>query len=418
MADDLFWIWLQEALGAGSIKTDRVIRELGSPEMFYRMTRTEMADFGFAPKEVDKIKATGLDRAKENLRLAKRYGCSVITPDHKDYPENLAHIDGMPCVLYVLGDLSGLSDELVITMVGTRESNEYGEACAMRLSHDLAAAGCTVTSGLAVGIDYACHEGALSAGGRSIGMLACGMNVDYPLASRSLKRRILDRNGVLITEFPFGERAHRYCFNIRNRLLSGIASGVVVVQAPEQSGALNTARHALEQNKDVFAVPGGIFDPVMTGCNKLIQDGAKIVVNVYSILEEFIGRFPPSVTPEKIVEKVQTASGKAPVAVTLKSPRKVKPAAQDAADTGLLMVAQEPPGVPRKLDEAELAHLEISDTSKKIYALLDSVPAECETIADRTQFPVMEVMAAMTELELTGLVQALPGKRYIVRNPR
>ncbi len=415
MVDSIFWIWLQEALGAGNVKADSVIRQIGSPEAVYRMSADELAQTGFfAPKEIERLKSTGLERARENQQLAKKYGCGVITPDHENYPCNLTNIDCMPCVLYVLGDLSGIDDELVITMVGTRSSTEYGEKAAAKLAFDLTAAGCTVASGLAVGIDYACHEGALQAKGRSIGLLACGMDVDYPAASNGLKRRILDYGGVLITEFPFGEKAHKYHFNIRNRLLSGIASGVVVVQAPEQSGALNTARHAMEQNRDVFAVPGGIFDPSMTGCNRLIRDGAKMIVNVYSILEEFINRFPGRIDPKAVVSKIRHASGEASTAVHANMPRRII-RTDSAEEREMLMVAQEAAEPVAKLEEAELEALEISDAARKIYRLLGRQPADCEWIAGNTGLAAMEMMAALTELELRDLVEILPGKRYVVR---
>lgn len=285
MTDVIYWIWMQRALGAGSIKTDKVLRQIGSPDLLYHMTREQIADTGlFAPGEIDKIKSVSLEDAQEIVRLAGKYACTIVTPDDMNYPVGFQNIACMPCVLYVKGDLSGLNEELMLTLVGTRESTAYGENTARRLSYDLAAAGCVVVSGLAVGIDYASHEGALAAHGRTIGLLACGQDIDYPSLSHDLKKSILDSGGALISEFPFGEKPFRYHFNIRNRLLSGISAGVVVVQAPERSGALNTARHALEQNRDIFAVPGEIFDVSMAGCNRLIRDGGKIVIDRKSVV--------------------------------------------------------------------------------------------------------------------------------------
>lgn len=413
MVDSIFWIWLQQALGAGNIKADQVIRQMESPEVLYHMSEDELRQLGlFAPKEIERIKSTNLTQAKENQRLAKRYGCKIITPDHPDYPYNLTNIDCIPCVLYVVGELSGMEEELVLTMVGTRSSTEYGEKAAAKLAFDLSAAGCTIASGLAVGIDYAAHEGALQAKGRSIGLLACGMNVDYPLSSNSLKRRILDCGGVLMTEFPFGEKAHRYHFNIRNRILSGIASGVIVVQAPDQSGALNTARHALEQNREVFAVPGEIFDTSMTGCNRLIRDGAKVVVNVYSILEEYINKFPSRIDAKTVVAKVKNAAGAVPMPPNL--PRKVIRAPADMqrkADLGQESGQEQP---LQRCSEEELAALELSDTARQIYRLLGGQPCDCDCLCAQTALGAMEIMAALTELELCSLVEALPGKRYLL----
>lgn len=415
MADKLYWLWLQEALGPGNLKADRVIREIGSPETLFRMDEDDLRGTGmFAPKEIERIRLTDLRRAEENLRLARRCGCGLVTPDSPDYPEALTNIEGMPCVLYVLGNLHGLREELVLTLVGTRSSTDYGERCAAKLAYDLASVGCTVASGLAVGVDYASHEGALAANGRSIGLLACGLDIDYPRESRGLKRRILDTGGVLMTEFPFGERPQRYNFNIRNRLLSGIAAGVVVVQAPEQSGALNTARHALDQNRDVFAVPGEIFDPSMTGCNKLIKDGAKIVVNVYSILEDYIGRFPAGIDAHTVVEKVRAAEeGGRPQPAN--GPRRTP--RMRAEEPAPLMVAQEAAPVAARLGEAALGELGLSGEAKRLYAAFGDMPEGAESLAGHAGLTAAQALAALTELELFGLVRALPGGRYLPGAP-
>lgn len=415
MADVIYWIWMQRALGAGSMKTDKVIRQIGSPESLYQMTREQLAQSGiFAPGEIEKIKSVSLDGAKESLRLAKEHACAIITPEDSDYPSGFRNIECMPCVLYVKGDLTGLNDELMLTLVGTRVSTGYGENTARRLSFDLAAAGCVVVSGLAAGIDYACHEGALAVHGRTIGLLACGLDVDYPASSHDLKQHILDSGGALISEFPFGERAARYHFNIRNRLLSGISSGVVVVQAPERSGALNTARHALEQNRDVFAVPGEIFDVSMAGCNRLIRDGGKIVVNVYSILEEYINRFPDKMDPKTIVAKIRGASGMKPVSPA-NIPRKIRHVPCNAESGKPTLEAQEPQSATaEKLSGQELQSRGVSGWAAAVYECLSSEPVDCDYLFAQTGLTAMETMAALTELELLELVKSLPGKRYTI----
>ncbi len=414
MTDAIYWVWMQRALGVGSIKADKVLRQIGSPDLLYDMTREQMMQTGlFAPGEIDKIKSVSLEDARETLRLAQKYECTVITPDHSDYPVGFRNIDCIPCALYVKGDLSGLNDDLLLTLVGTRQSTSYGELTARRLSFDLAAAGCVVVSGLAVGIDYASHEGALASHGRTIGLLACGQDINYPSLSHDLKKQILDSGGALITEFPFGERPVRYHFNIRNRILSGISAGVVVVQAPERSGALNTAHHALEQNRDVFAVPGEIFDISMAGCNQLIREGSKIVINVYSILEEYINRFPDKMDPRTIVSKVQHASGKN-IKPIINRPKKVKHVSHSSNKQELDMVAQESHIPILKLSEQELKQRGVSELAAQIYQLIDSQPVDCESITAKTGYSAMEVLAALTELELEELISSLPGKRYIV----
>lgn len=412
MTDVVFWAWLQDAIGLGSAKADRIIRELGSPEALYGKSARALEALGmFAPKEIERLRSTTLDRAREQIRTAERLGCAAIGPDHPDYPEALTNIDAMPCILYVKGSLSGLSDELVITMVGTRSATEYGLASAHRLSHDLATAGCTIVSGLATGIDTASHEGALRAGGRTIGLLACGLDVDYPAASGELKRRILDAGGALVTEFPFGTGVNRGSFSIRNRLLSGIASGVVVVQAPERSGALITARYALQQNRDVFAVPGGIFDPSMTGCNKLARDGAKVVVNVYSILEEYIGRFPKRIDARTVVAKIRHASGDAEKPPQ-NAPRRVK-----GVKVGAKPAAPPEQPAPPRADDSALAQRGVTPQARAVYAKLGARPLERDELAALAGLGPAETLAALTELELTGFARAVAGGRYVPAAP-
>lgn len=412
MTDAVYWVWMQRALGVGSIKVDKVLRQIGSPDLLYNMTRDQLKKTGlFAPGEIDKIKSVSLDDAKNTLSYAKNHKCTVITPDDNEFPTGLKNIDCIPCALYVQGNLLGLNDELLITLVGTRQNTTYGERAARRLSFDLAAAGCVVVSGLAMGIDFASHEGSLSANGRTIGLLACGLDVDYPSLSHELKKRILDSGGALITEFPFGERPVRYHFNIRNRLLSGISSGVVVIQAPERSGALNTANHALEQNRDVFAVPGEIFDISMAGCNRLIRDGSKIVINVYSILEEYINRFPDKMDPRTIVSKIRKAS-KSMKNSPLNVPKKVKHKKQPSNEKK--QIEQQQKISIKKLNDEELKQYGISELAAKIYRLLDIEPVDFELISVKTGVSAMEILAALTELELLDLISSLPGKRYII----
>ena len=417
MTDTLFWVWLQTALGVGSIKTDCVVRAGLSPEQLYRMTGQQLEQTGFlSAGEAKAMKACTLETATTILRRAKELDCDVITPEHPHYPENLTHIARMPCVLYVRGDLSTLSNEHLLTMVGTRDSTREGEYAAFRLARDLAAAGCTVVSGLAVGIDCASHEGALSLGGRTIGILACGLDVDYPRPSAGLKKRILENSGVLMTEFPFGLTAMRHHFNIRNRLLSGISAGVVVVEAPARSGALNTANHALEQGKDVFAVPGGIFKNTSVGCNRLIREGGRIVINGYSILEEYIGRFPASIDPHQVQPRIEQAARlwekqqqerrkrEADAGITPFEPAKERKKKQ----TPIKRAAKPEAALPVEIPD-------MSDNAHKIYEVLCFEPSDCCTIAQNTGLRIMEIMSALTELELLGLAQPAPGQRFALK---
>lgn len=399
----LYWLWLQEVFGPGSLKAEQIVTELDSPRRLYEMSEEERQETGlFGAKELERLKRVPLDGAYKALEKAQELGCHVLTPEHEEYPARLAHIGCLPCVLYVLGDVSSLDEHLLITMVGTRKSTEYGAQAAARLGADLAAAGCIVVSGLAEGIDAASHGGALQMGGRCIGFMACGLDVDYPKKNHDLKQRILENKGAIISEFPFGARAMPHHFNIRNRLLSGISAGTVVVQAPKWSGALNTASHAANQGREVFAVPGSIFDRSMVGCNLLIRDGGKIVINAYSVLEEFLHCLPPSMSPSSIVRGIQRASGEKTVCNAGK-PKEKK--------ASRLAPVERKSALVHKTQE-ELEQLGVSGAAVIIYHIIGEEPVGCEEIAGRSTLPMADVLAVLTELEIWGLIRALPGKRF------
>ena len=403
MVDARYWIWLQTVLGPGNPKVDQVYHTFGTPEPLFGMSEKELTQTGiFTPKEIKALLKVRLEQAERNLEKAQRHRCVVLTPDHPDFPESLTNIPGIPCVLYVRGNVNLLKERLRITMVGTRNATAYGDRCAQWLARELAAAGCVICSGLAVGIDSACHEGALQVNGDTIGFLACGMDVNYPSASAGLKRRILNAGGALVTEFPFGERPLRGNFNIRNRLLAGLSAGVVVVQAPKSSGALNTARHALEQNRDVFAVPGEIGDLQMEGCNQLIAEGAVLVQNAGSILSEYEGRFPEWIRPYRPVMFLRpTKQTSQPVAE-----ESLKVAAAPAAET---IYPMKP---PCRLSEEQLEGLGLSADAKTVYQFLEETAVGCDLLAVRTGFDTARILAALTELELNDLAQVQPGGHY------
>lgn len=397
MTEAFYWIWLQQALGIGSWKIDRVIEMEGQAKALYEMEKGQLEQTGFlTPEDIQKLKAVSLEPAKLLLERAKKLGCSVVTPDHPDYPVYFLHIHCKPCVLYVLGELS-VSCPLSITVVGTRQCTQYGRKAAQMISRDLAAAGCQVVSGLAMGIDQEAHEGALSVHGRTVGFLACGMNVPYPDGSGPLKRRILNEGGALATEYPFDAPPKRNHFPLRNRLMSGISDGTVVIQAPERSGALITAQSALDQGRDVFAVPGEIFDRTMKGCNRLIYQGCGVAVNGYSILESYLQRLPQAQV-DAMTRQVENAQLPEKTRSILPAQPKIRTPAPDL------------PATVRATEAEELQ--EVSESARKVYSVLEEAPLDCDVIVDRCGLGIAAVVAALTELELSSWITAEPGRRY------
>ncbi len=220
----------------------------------------------------------------KEIELIKKYNVDIVTVDEARYPENLKHIYNPPPVLYVKGNLIP-EDYYNIAIVGSRRASLYGRETAEKLARQLSASGFTVTSGMARGIDTSAHTGVLKVAGRTIAVLGCGINIVYPPENKNLMDKIAD-SGAVISEFPINTTPQRYNFPIRNRIISGLSLGVVIVEAAQKSGALITASFALEQGREVFSVPGKIGVPTSRGTLGLIKEGAKLVEDVDDILEE------------------------------------------------------------------------------------------------------------------------------------
>ena len=223
-------------------------------------------------------------RLEDHARRVEAAGVTLLAWPDDGYPASLARIDDPPVVLYVRGSLTR-ADSLALAIVGTRKASAYGRDVAGHFARQLAERGVTIVSGLAHGVDAAAHRGALDAGGRTLAVLGSGADVIYPYDHKALAQSITEQ-GAVLSEFPIGAQPDRFNFPRRNRIISGLSLGVLVVEASEKSGALITASLAAEQGKDVFAVPGNIFSDHSAGVNKLIQDGAKPVMTVNDILDE------------------------------------------------------------------------------------------------------------------------------------
>lgn len=272
--------------------------EIGPKRLAYLLNcfGTLQAAWGASQKQLAQI---GLDsRAMSNLLTLRgkldlpeeyakieRLGAKLITLADDQYPALLKRLEDAPLVLYVRGELSA-ADDRALAVVGTRKATTYGRTVAHRLSKELAAQGITIISGLAHGIDSAAHQGALDGGGRTLAILGNGVDKIYPRDQLKLAEQIM-RCGAIISEFPLGMPPEKRNFPRRNRVISGLSLGVMVAEAPENSGALITASTAAEQGREVFAVPGNILNPMSRGSNRLIQEGAKLVMDVRDILEEF-----------------------------------------------------------------------------------------------------------------------------------
>jgi DNA processing protein len=280
-----YWVGFNKVLGIGPARLRALLDCFGDIEKAWLAQASELQQAGLDRRTLANLLATrhSLDLDHELARI-RQAGVRVLTWESPDFPASLHHIPDPPPVLYILGELLP-EDDWAVAMVGTRSASVYGKEVARRLASDLAANGVTVVSGLALGIDTVAHQAALDAGGRTLAVLGSGVDVIYPAPNRRLARAIMER-GALVSEYALGTQPERNNFPPRNRIISGLAQGVVVVEASVRSGALITAEFALEQGRDVFAVPGNIFQRSCEGTNRLIRDGAIPVLAVGDVLEE------------------------------------------------------------------------------------------------------------------------------------
>ena len=385
MKDKLYWVWAQNALGiSSSVKSDEIISYFGNAESLYFAGEYEWRISGiFTPGQINKLKTTTLDEAKKIVSDCQRYRIKIITPDDANYPSMLFKLPNLPLVLYVRGNLDCLKNKISIAVVGAREASDIGARIARALSASLSRSGAVIVSGAAKGIDSAAHNGALDAGANTVAVLGCGFGTDYLPENEPLRREIAG-HGALVTEYPPLTPAFGRNFPFRNRIISGLSYGTIVIEANEKSGSLRTVGHAIEQGRDIFAVPGDITSSMNMGTNKLLRDGAKPVFNAMDVLEEYAERFPDLLDINKIetVLTMQTPSAKP------KTAEKKKPFVKPTVSQN------------------------ISDKAKLICDAFTTDTMQAEELILKTKLSTSDFLTAMTELELLGIIEPLAGKNY------
>jgi DNA processing protein len=382
------------------LKTVQVLRDVfGTAERTLRATADELMKIdGLSPAMCDLlIRKPVLYPIERELELINEYGCQVLTLYDDAYPLHLKQIDTPPLVLYIKGELTP-EDSLSISLVGSRNARDYGRKVSYRLSYQLAQRGLTVVSGLAKGIDTAAHRGALEAGGRTIAVMGNGLSVIYPAMNRDLVKKI-EASGALVSEFPIAVKPKPGNFPRRNRIISGLTLGTVVVEASNRSGALITARLAGEQGREVFAVPGEIFSELSTGTHRLINNGAKLVNTVDDLLNEL---------PQHALNQIQSPT---PVSLmsgidTESSQERVPPVEKDDPK----LTATQPPAEVQPVQSAPPPDL--TSDEKTVFDAIESPSSHIDTIVRATQLPISQVSSILLMLELKGIVQQLPGKQF------
>ncbi|MHB8058676.1 MAG: DNA-processing protein DprA [Desulfuromonadaceae bacterium] len=361
--ENFYWIGLKAVPGVGNVAFRRLLESFDTPEAVLRASPASLAGIrGITPAIIAGINNGEWRRfAEEECRRLETSAARLVMYISSDYPKSLFEIPDPPPFLYVKGELH--SGELSIAIVGSRRATSYGLMTTGRLAADLASHGVCVVSGMARGVDTAAHRGALQAGGRSVGVLGCGVDKVYPPENRQLFEEMASK-GCLVSEFPLGTLPLAENFPRRNRIISGLSRGVLVVEAAEKSGSLITAQYALEHGRDVYAVPGNISFATSRGCNRLIKQGAKLVDCVEDILEEL--------------------------------------------PNGALCRADAPLFQPAPRSFA------LTPKEAAIYELLARSPLHIDDIISQTELTAGEVSSMLLHLELKGAVTPLPGTHYAV----
>ena len=380
------------------LKTVQVLRDVfGTAERALQATADELRKIdGLSPAMCDLlIQKPVLYPIERELELINKYGCQVLTLYDDAYPQHLKVIDVPPLVLYIKGELTP-EDSLSISLVGSRNAKDYGRKVSYQLSYQLAQRGLTVVSGLARGIDTSAHRGALEAGGRTLAVMGNGLGVIYPASNRDFVKKI-EASGALISEFPIGVKPKPGNFPRRNRIISGLTLGTVVVEASNRSGALITARLAAEQGREVFAVPGEIFSELSAGTHRLINDGAKLVNNVDDLLNEL-----PQHAVNQIQPAASTSSADIETGSSQKSPLEKdnsKPAATQHPSKAQQPVQSAPPP-------------DLTPDERTVFDAIGVPSSHIDTIVRTTQLPISQVSSVLLMLELKGIIQQLPGKQF------
>ena len=371
------WVALNMTPGIGPRAAAKLLERFGSAEAVYAATRAELSQLRVLPEAIDSIIAKDLhQKAEVEIQRIRALGDDILVLDDGVYPSLLREIYDPPIVLYVKGAWSKCLDQPCVALVGSRRCSTYGQNAALMLSRDLAQRGVTIVSGFARGIDAAAHRGALEAGGRTIAVLGTGIDECYPRDHRKLGQEILEQGGAMVSQFPLGTPPVSENFPYRNRIISGLSLGVVIVEAAENSGSLITARLAIEQNREVWAVPGNITSRNSFGTNYLIKGaGAKLVQQWQDIATELPPQIAAKLLPPPFGDRKKERA-----------------------------LADQLAFVPQNLSGSERTVLKL---------LSPDNPAHIDALLDKTKLSISDLTAALLALEINELIRQLPGRCFV-----
>lgn len=414
---DAYWLALRRVHGAGPRTCRLLLERFGSAERIFQAAEDEIAAAGVARNLARAITSfNGFAPLERELCELPRLGARVVRWTDADYPPNLKHIADPPPYLIARGTLES-GDAACVAVVGARAASEAGLRMAQRLGFELAAHGFIVVSGLARGIDGAAHRGALEAGGRTIAVLGCGIDVAYPPEHRQLADSIVERHGAILSELPLGTAPLPENFPGRNRILSGLSLGVVIVEAAEKSGSLITARMALEQDRQVFAVPGSPLNGKTRGSNRLLKEGAVLVECVEDVIEDLAPQMAAKASAEAPSVSASQPSVARSAALVAAAPVRAGFAKREPTHApALSMTAEAASARTERIPVENRSWVPEGPESKQIEAVLncltDAQRLHVDVVIESCQLPPQTVLRLLLELELRGLVVQHPGKLF------
>jgi len=394
------YIWLLSVMGAANPRSIRLISHFGSVQEAYDALTAGETKF-LKPQEARLLKESSLEKSLELVEWCGKRGYGIVTFDEPDYPESLKHIHNPPIALFTEGDIAGINEGVRINVIGTRTPSEYSYRAASYLCAELAKVGIIIVSGMAVGLDKCSMTAALENSGKVAGVLACGIDVEYPRGSREFRKKVVESGGVCISELIPRDSVRPAYFQYRNRIMSGLSSGTLIIEAGERSGCHITASHAVSQNRDLFCVPPhDILDPRYSGVVRYLRDGAVPVFSHIDIVNEYLSdvceSLSESATPRDL-EKPSVSCESAPKS-------KAKPA--------LELKSKEPP--PQAAPQADYSQLP-EEQAKIIKALQKKKLTFDEiTSAKRKLCDPDKAYEILLDMELDGLIEKIAGDRYAI----
>lgn len=423
----LYWIWLSEACGPKTQNIGYLCERFEDPFDVYRLDDDELSCLeDVHPIVRERLSDKSLASAYEILRYCRKQDVDIITYADPRYPSRLRMIEDPPVLLYCLGTFPDMNHRLCVGMVGTRRMSEYGKQTAYRIAYELASARAVVVSGMALGVDAVAASAVLEAGGSTVAVLGCGVATVYPKEHKRLMRAIV-KHGAVVTEYPPTAKPDRQHFPRRNRIISGLCQGTLVIEGDMSSGALITAKHAIAQGREVFALPGNVDEPNSEGPNDLIRNGTHVALSSDDILcfYDFLyhdaldfgaltAAKRAAMSPDDVLRRYGVAwRGEKGQKQAKTSPKPDgKPQAKEQA-----VVPQEPAQAeaqePIHPDKSEQLLASVDATTRRVF---EQMPTDRAVTADQLAaqgIDIGDVITALTLLEIVGLVQTLPGSMYI-----